>query len=166
TASQVQLQKAGIHRLRGDLDHARNLVNKLEDQASHNAEYHYQSASIHLVEGRRDQAVKYFERAIELDPGHTGALFQLGHANDLAGNDDEAIVYSERCLKYPPVHVGTLKNLGILYEDHEKYDKAADCFRRVLNVRPHDEEARLFLKDAQASLSMYYNPEEDAAYTK
>src|SRR5205807_5965208 len=31
---------------------------------------------------------------------------------------------------------------------------------------PHDEEARLFLKDAQASLSMYYNPEEDAAYTK
>src|SRR5205807_2215143 len=31
---------------------------------------------------------------------------------------------------------------------------------------PHDEEARLFLKDAQASLSMYYNPEEDAAFYK
>jgi DNA-directed RNA polymerase subunit alpha len=165
-ASQVQLQRAAIYRQRGELDKARTLLEKLVDLGKHNAEYNFQLASVHLAQGERGEAVKHLERAIDLDPSHTGALFQLGHANDLAGNDDEAIVYYERCLKYPPVHVGTLKNLGILYEDHEKYDKAAECFRRVLNVRPHDEEARLFLKDAQASLSMYYNPEEDAAYTK
>src|ERR1700720_3772513 len=41
TAGQVQLQKAGIHRLKGDVDQSRLLLNKLEDQASHNAEYHY-----------------------------------------------------------------------------------------------------------------------------
>jgi len=162
-ASQVQLQRAAIYRQRGELDKARSMLGKLGEQLeSHSAEYHFQLASIHLAQGERNEAVKGLERAVALDPGHTGALFQLGHANDLAGNDDEAIVYYERCLKYPPVHVGTLKNLGILYEDHENYDKAADCFRRVLSVRPLDEEARLFLKDAQASLSMYYNPEEDA----
>src|SRR5205807_253583 len=46
TSSQVQLQRAGILRLKGELTQARNLLNKLEDQASHNAEYHFQLASL------------------------------------------------------------------------------------------------------------------------
>jgi DNA-directed RNA polymerase subunit alpha len=160
-ASLVQLQRAGIYRHKGDIAQARTVLGRLADQASHSAEYHYQLASCFLAEGERDQAVKHLERAVELDPGHTGALFQLGHANDLAGNDDEAISCYERCLKHPPVHVGTLKNLGVLYEDHEKYDKAVECYRRVLAADPTDEQARLFYKDAQASLTQYYNPDEE-----
>src|SRR5262249_55103943 len=38
TASQVHLQRAGIFRLKGDLNQARTVLTKLEDQASHNAE--------------------------------------------------------------------------------------------------------------------------------
>src|SRR5438876_2674411 len=95
-------------------------------------------------------------RSIELDPGHTGALFQLGHANDLAGNDDDAISFYERCLNHPPIHLGVLMNLGILYEDSDTYDKAVDCYRRILIGDPHHEQARLFLKDAEASLTQYY----------
>ncbi len=166
TASQVQLQRAGIFRQKGDLAQARAVLAKLEDQGSHSAEYHFQRASIHMAEGDRGPAVKHLERAAELDPGHTGALFQLGHANDLAGNDEEAIQYYERALKHPPVHVGTLKNLGVLYEDREKYDKAVECYRRILAANPLDETARLFLKDAQASLTMYYNPEEEHAFSR
>jgi DNA-directed RNA polymerase subunit alpha len=85
----------------------------------------------------------------------------LGHANDLAGNDDEAIRCYERCLQHPPVHVGALINLGVLYEDHEKYRDAVECYRRVLSANPTDEEARLFVKDAEASLTMKYDPEEE-----
>ncbi len=166
TASQVQLQKAGIYRQKGELGEARKVLGKLEELASHSAEYHFQLASIFLSEGERLTAIKHLERAVELDPGHTSALFKLGHANDLAGNDDEAISCYERCLKHPPVSVGTLMNLGVLYEDHEKYDKAVECYRRVLSATPNDEEDRLFHKDAQASLTMYYNPEEEHLYTK
>src|SRR5262249_30133997 len=133
---------------------------------SHSAEYHFQLASILLAEGERLKAVEHLEQAVKLDPGHTGALFQLGHANDLAGNDDEAISFYERCLKHPPLHVGVLKNLGVLYEDHEKYDKAVECYRRVLAADPNDEQARLFYKDAQASQTMYYNPEEEFAFSR
>src|SRR5947209_17572346 len=100
------------------------------------------------------------ERAVELDPSHTGALFQLGHANDLAGNDDDAITFYERCLNHPPVHVGVLMNLGVLYEDSEKYDKAVDCYRQIVGAHPEQEHARLFLRDAQASLTRYYNPQD------
>jgi DNA-directed RNA polymerase subunit alpha len=166
TASQVHLQRAGIHRQKGDLTEARRVLTKLEDQASHSAEYHFQLASCFLSEGERGSAIRHYERAVELDPGHTGSLFQLGHANDLHGNDDEAVSYYERCLNHPPVHVGVLMNLGILYEDTEKYDKAVECYRRVLYANPTDEEARLFLRDAQASLTMYYSPEEDHAFSR
>ena len=160
-ASTVQLQKAGIIRQKGDLVHAREILTKLENQSSHNAEYHFQLSMCYLAQGERLSAIKHLEKAIELDPGHTSALFQLAHVNDLAGNDDEAIHLYERCLKYPPVHVGTLKNLGILYEDHEKYDKAVECFRRVLSADPLDDQARLYFKDAQASQTMHYSPEEE-----
>jgi len=162
TASQVQLQKAGIFRIMGNLAEARKLLAKLEDQASYNAEYHFQLASCFMAEGNRPMAIKHLERAYELDPTHTGALFQLGHANDLAGNDDDAIQFYERCLNHPPIHVGVLMNLGILYEDADKYDKAVDCFRKINLANPNNEQARLFLKDAQASLTMYYSPEQDA----
>jgi DNA-directed RNA polymerase subunit alpha len=166
TASQVQLQRAGIHRLQGEIQQARAILTRLEDQASHNAEYHYQLAHCHLADGQRALAVRHLERAVELDPGHTGALFQLGHANDLAGNDEEAISYYERCLIYPPVHVGVLMNLGVLYEDNDKYDKAADCYEKILCADHRHDQARLFLRDAQASLTMYYNPEQEAAFSR
>jgi DNA-directed RNA polymerase subunit alpha len=161
-ASQVQLQRAGIYRHKGELTQARGLLRKLEDELGrHSAEWHFQTASCFLAEGERPGAIKHLERAVELDPNHTGALFQLGHANDLAGNDEEAISCYERCLKHPPVHVGVLNNLGVLYEDHEKYDKAVECYRRIKEANANDEQARLFLKDAQASMTQYYNPEEE-----
>ena len=165
-ANQVQLQRAGIYRQKGDLHQARAILNKLADLASHSAEYHFQLASCHLSEGERLNAIDHLEKAEKFDPSHTGVLFQLAHANDLAGNDDEAIGFYERCLKHPPIYVGVLKNLGVLYEDHAKYDKAVECYRRVLSSDPTDEQARLFLKDSQASQTMYYSPEEENASSR
>lgn len=164
--SQVRLQRAGVYRLKNNNAEARKILGGLQELASHSAEYHYQLAMCNLGEGDRLGAVGLFERAVTLDPGHTSALFQLGHANDLAGNDEEAISCYERCLKHPPLHAGTLINLGVLYEDGERYDKAAECYGRVLAGRPTDEEARLFFKDAQAALTMHYDPSEEKERTQ
>jgi DNA-directed RNA polymerase subunit alpha len=166
TASQVQLQRAGIYRQKEEIGQARAILNKMTDQATHNAEYHFQLASCFLTEGDRTSAVRHLEKSVELDPSHTGALFQLGHANDLAGNDEEAISYYERCLNHPPVHTGVLMNLGVLYEDHDRYDKAAECYRKIFTADTQNEHARLFLRDAQASLTMYYNPDDDVAHNR
>jgi DNA-directed RNA polymerase subunit alpha len=162
----VRLLVAGIHRQKGDVSKAKHALDSLKDEASHSAEYHYQLARVHLTDGDRPLAVRHLERSVELDPTHTGALFQLGHANDLAGNDDEAISYYERCLNHPPLHTGLLMNLGVLYEDHEKYGKAVECYRRIINASPTHAQARLFLRDAQASQNMYYNPDEDSVYSR
>src|SRR5436853_622869 len=126
-----------------------------------------QQKKIHLTlgiaeaEGDVARAAKHYERSVELEPRHAGALFRLGFMNDLQGNDHEAIGYYERCLKYPPIGKGVLYNLGVLYEDNEQYDKAAECYRRLNKTDPNDERAKLFVKDAEASLSMYYSPEEE-----
>src|SRR5262249_39750852 len=128
----------------------------------HSAEYHFQLAGVHQSEGDKAKSLKALERSVELDPSHTGALFQLGYYNDLAGNDDEAIGYYERCLKYPPVHRGVLNNLGVLYEDNERSNKPAEASSRLWRGDQNDSRARLFFKDAQASMTMYYSPEEEA----
>jgi DNA-directed RNA polymerase subunit alpha len=166
TSGQVQLQRAGIHRQKGDLKDARGILDKLKDSQAHNPEYHFQLGACDLADGNKGPAVRHFERAVELDPGHSAALFQLGHINDQAGNDDEAMDYYERCLKQPPIHVGALNNLGVLYEDNEKYDKAVECYKRILGSTPNDERARLFLKDAQHSQTMYYSPEDEHALSR
>ena len=56
TASQVNLQRAGIYRLKGELAQARSVLAKLEELGSHNAEYHFQLASVLLTEGERSTA--------------------------------------------------------------------------------------------------------------
>jgi DNA-directed RNA polymerase subunit alpha len=167
TPSQIKLQRVGIMLHKGDVAHAKTLLNEQrKDLESHSAEFHYQTAGVLRAEGERLQSIKSLERAVELDPSHTSALFQLGYANDLAGNDDEAISYYERCLKHPPVHIGAVNNLGVLYEDNEKFDKAADCYGKMLKADPTDDRARLFLKDAQAALTMYYSPEDEQSYSR
>ncbi len=54
-----------------------------------------------------------------------------------------------------------LYNLGVLYEDNGQFDKAAECYRRLHKSDPLDDRARLFTKDAEASLTMYYSPEDE-----
>lgn len=59
-----------------------------------------------------------------------------------------------------------LKNLGVLYEDNNKFDKAVDCYKTALQSDPLDDQARLYLKDAQAAQTMYYSPDEDRDNSK
>jgi DNA-directed RNA polymerase subunit alpha len=160
-AQQVQLQRAGALRHQGQLAEAKAVLAKLKDMAAHNAEFHAQEGGVAEAEGDVQRATRSYERAVELDPSHTAALFRLGFLNDLAGNDFDAIGYYEKCLRYPPIGKGVLYNLGVLYEDHNQYDKAADCYRRLLKADPTDERARLFTKDAEASQNMYYSPEDE-----
>jgi len=152
-AQQVQLQRAGVLRLQGEAAQAKQILVKLKDLAAHNSEYHFQDGSLAEGDGETLRGVKSYERALDLDPSHSGALFRLAFLNDLAGNDNKAMDYYERCLRHPPIGKGVLNNLGILYEDNEMYDKAAECFRRLVKADPTDERALLYCRDAEAAIT-------------
>ncbi len=156
---QCVLRRVGAIRLSGRIDEADQLLSKHAREAATRAEYSHQKGCLLADRGDTFGAVEYFERAVDMDPHHTGAMFRLAGLNDLLGNDDEAIRLYEQSLSTPPLFLGALLNLGILYEDKEHYPAAAYCFRRVLEVYPNHERARLFLKDIEAAGDMYYDEE-------
>ncbi len=166
TATQVQLQRAGLYLHNKQMKQAKDLINKLESMSSHSGEYHFQKGCIQLEEGDKVHALTSFEKAIEIDANHTGALFQLGYYNDLAGNDEEAIGFYERCVAQLPATRGALNNLGILYEDNNQYEKAHNCYRQLSEAFPTDLKSRLFLKDSEASREMFFDEDAERRFDK
>ncbi|MBM81583.1 MAG: DNA-directed RNA polymerase subunit alpha [Planctomycetaceae bacterium] len=154
-----KLRQAGAIRIQGRVTDAEELLRSTASEGATRAEYSYQMGCILSDQGDRFGAIEYFERAVDMDPHHSRALFSLANENCLHGNDDEAIRLYERSLSKPPQHIGTLLNLGLLYEDAENYSAAAFCFRRILETQPHNEQARLYLKDIEATNNMYYDEE-------
>ena len=61
-------------------------------------------------------------------------LFGLAIENDRYGNDDTALDLYERSVARYPAHLGALLNLGILYEDRQQYERAQQCYQRILDV--------------------------------
>jgi DNA-directed RNA polymerase subunit alpha len=66
----------------------------------------------------------------------------------------------------PRVHVNALLNLAVLYEDCGEYEHAISCCRQVLASHPNHARARLFLKDADSSLNMYYDETQERVIEK
>ena len=140
-------------RLQGHIGEAKTILGKLKDAGGAQRRVLLPGGRRRRGRGRpgpRRQVLRCGQS--NSSPRHAGALFRLGFLNDLQGNDHEAIGFYERCLKYPPIGKGVLYNLGVLYEDNDQYDKATDCYRRLHKADPRDERAKLFVKDAEASL--------------
>jgi len=160
-ADQCALGVAEAQRNAGDLKSSLATLDNLSGAVEQTAEYLFQrGATVHAIGGNPEEVVALFERAVESDPSHAGALFGLALEHDRRGNDERAIQFYERSAARIPTHVGTLLNMGVLYEDRLEYDRAQRCYQRILDVYPSHGRARLFLRDAQASGTMYYD--EDA----
>jgi DNA-directed RNA polymerase subunit alpha len=157
SAAECKLREAGEIRLSGQFDKAEQLIRSTGSEGARLAEYSYQMGCVLFDRGDTFGAIEYFERAVDMDPHHARALFALAFQNSLHGNDDEAIKLYERCLSRPPFYVGALLNLGLLYEDKENYSCAQYCFEKVLQHDPHNQRARLYLKDIEATSNMYYD---------
>jgi DNA-directed RNA polymerase subunit alpha len=112
-------------------------------------------------QGFHDQALEAYEKSLEAEPGHPESLFRLAYIMDLAGDDARALEIYEQLRKLRPMHVNTMMNLGVLYEDRGEYDRAEQCYQSVLDYFPNHPRAQLYLKDAKASTTMFYD--EDAA---
>ena len=143
----------------GNVEGAYDIVKKLAHTHQNNAELHYQWG--HCLDGMGDYpgALAKYEQALQIDPNHAKTLFRMAFNYDTDGEDEKAVECYEKCIKTHPYHKNAFINLGILYEDLGKYDDAVFCFETVLDAEPNNERALLFLKDAKASVSMYYDEE-------
>ena len=145
------------HREIGNVNTAEKLLMELEADYQDRPDYHYEKGCCLEGRGLYEEAMDEFEKAVTIDPEYAPAIFRLALAYDLRGNDEMAIKYYEQCRKLNPTFTNALLNLGVLYEDSFEYKRAIRCYRDVLEAEPEHQRAALYLKDAMASLNMYYD---------
>jgi DNA-directed RNA polymerase subunit alpha len=145
------------HREIGNINTAEKLLMELESDYQDRPDYHYEKACCLEGRGLYEEAMDEFEKAVTIDPEYAPAIFRLALAYDLRGSDEMAVKCYEQCRRLNPTFTNALINLGVLYEDGFDYKRAIKCYREVLEVEPDHPRAGLYLKDATASLNMYYD---------
>ncbi|TVR16088.1 MAG: tetratricopeptide repeat protein [Planctomycetota bacterium] len=113
------------------------------------------------AQGNTERAIGHFEAALEQEPEHVDAAFKLGVLLDRIGDDDMAIEYYLVCSDAAPPYLPGVINLGILYDERGESNAAIDCFRQVLAHNAANRRARMLLRDAKASRTMYYDEHEE-----
>ncbi|MBQ3388742.1 MAG: tetratricopeptide repeat protein [Thermoguttaceae bacterium] len=155
------LARAEVCRVKGDPVESLRQLDSISGETEQTVDYLYQRGATtaeltdrpDLVENPQEEMLRWYERAHEKDKNHPGALFGMALENERRGNDDVALALYQRLVCLIPTHVGALINLGVLYEDRENYEEAVACYKRVLEADPLNEKARMFIKDAEASLN-------------
>jgi DNA-directed RNA polymerase subunit alpha len=145
----------------GHLDQAREALEQARATGENDARWHYLHGLIAEKRGDAEGAIGAYQRALSLDPANERAMFRLAYNLDLRGEDAEAIRLYKECVELTPTHVSALMNLAVLYEDYDDFDGAEQCLKDVLATYPNHSRARLFLKDVQSSMDMYYDEDQD-----
>ena len=147
-------------------DEAEKIMGQMTAQEQATAYFQFLQGRLAESRGQYEEAMDRFRKAADMDPGDARPLFHLGYLSTLHGDAVEAIACYEACIQIVPVHVNALINLGILYEDAERYDEALRCYRTVLEYYPNHPRARLYLVDAEASTSMFYDRDREKELTR
>jgi DNA-directed RNA polymerase subunit alpha len=161
-----ELQKAEQMRGQGNAEAALKVLEKVKPQGGDAARHQYALGRTLEDLGRYDEALSAYEAAVAANPNFRAARFRLGYLCDLRGDEARAMECYDTCAKAYPRDHAALLNLGMLYEergytDPVAYEKAVDCYRKVLEVNPNHARARLALRDAQAAMGMFYDEEQE-----
>jgi DNA-directed RNA polymerase subunit alpha len=156
----LDLLEIEMRALSGDIAAAQKAIGKLEGRLDAMAEYWYTLGVVREVAGQVDAALEAYEKARQVEPNHAGATFRMAYVLDLHGDEEQAMELYKQCVARPPIYANALLNLAVLYEDQGRYDQSAVCLRRILATNPNHPRARLFLKDVDASKSMFYDEEQ------
>lgn len=88
-----------------------------------------------------------FRKVLQLDPGNDEALLGLAMVySDLGDRPRAAKVLEEVAGKSPSVRI--LSHLGSTYEEMEEYEKAAEAYRRALQLSPDNQQLKRALAQA------------------
>ena len=154
---QIDLEIVEARAMSGDIAQATKALNSLTTKLGETSGYLCVKGLLSELTGETEAAGEAYEQAVEADENSAAALFRLAYFNDLYGEEEQAMELYQRCLAMQPVHVGALMNMAVLYEDAEQYDQASFCLRRILAINPGHWRARLFLRDAESSKTMYFD---------
>ena len=150
----------------GNTEAAEDLLKTLEGVDGDSATLHYHRGLYLERSGEYADAIAQYREATEKDNNYAEAFFRLGYLIEIHGSDadeanDDSVAAYENCVKKGPVHTNAVINLGLLYEDRERYHDSIKCYETVLRYYPNHERATLYLDDAHAATTMFYDREQE-----
>jgi DNA-directed RNA polymerase subunit alpha len=154
---EIDLEIVEARAMSGDLKQAAKGLKSLTNKLGETSGYLCMKGLLCELTGEIEAAGDAYEEAVHADENNPNALFRFAYFNDLYGDEEQVMELYQRCLAMQPVHVGALMNMAVLYEDAEEYDQACLCLRRILAINPSHWRARLFLRDAESSKTMYFD---------
>ncbi|MGE0712019.1 MAG: DNA-directed RNA polymerase subunit alpha C-terminal domain-containing protein [Planctomycetota bacterium] len=143
----------------GEQEEGVQVLDRAEERFGRDVETVFLRGFASELQGEYGVAKDAYETVIDQVPQHPHALFRLARWHQTWGDDDEAIDLYEKIRQARPTYANAVLNLGNLYEDIQRYDVAIECYRQVLDSIPNHARAVMFLQDAQASKTMYYDEE-------
>jgi len=91
-----------------------------------------------LIEASEPEAgIEALQRALELQPAFAAAVKQLARALNARGRAADALPYYERLLAHEQ-RADTLNDYGTLLAGLGRFQAAADCFRKALDLGPRE----------------------------
>jgi tetratricopeptide (TPR) repeat protein len=108
------------------------------------------NASVYFIAGvaarelqQTPLAIQCLERAVQLSPTRIDYMAQLARALAQASEPRKALAVADRALLLPPPSDPMIYDiLGVVYRQVHQYDKAAEMFRRVVDMRPEQAHCR------------------------
>jgi tetratricopeptide (TPR) repeat protein len=101
----------------------------------------FQTGMLLIAEDDPDAAIEKLNQVIELKPDFAEAWNRRGDAYAALGDEDRALADYERTIALNPYQFGTLASCGEIWMTRSNYRKAAEYFRRALDLNPNLSEA-------------------------
>ena len=114
-----------------------------------------------MRDGRLEEAVEQITPLAEAHGTDRHVAFTVALVAQAAGDDDSARRAYEVVVQRPPVSVDVLINLGVMYEDEGNYELALKCYDTVLAAFPGHRRAKLYKRDTESSMNMYYDEDRE-----
>ena len=160
------MQNVAVLIREGKIEQAEAEIGKRQAESSTNPDWHCAQGLLLEAKGLGDEAELAYQHALKLDPQHAPATFRLAYYLDIHGRENEAMKLYEALAKRTPTYVNALLNLAIIYEDIGHHEKAMKCIDRVLAEHPNHTRARIFAKDIDSSMDMFYDEGQERSRQK
>jgi len=157
----VSLSKTSVLIAASKFEEAQDEINKCSNFNGVSANYHYHLGRLANAKGEYQEAVDNFEAAIKLDDNHAEAKFQLAYTLDLRGDEDIAMEYYLELASKVPTKAAVLLNIAVLFEDKGEFNRAYEYVKLVLDSFPNHAWAKMFAKDLENSLTMFFDEEHE-----
>jgi tetratricopeptide (TPR) repeat protein len=108
------------------------------------------AAMINEAKGNYHNAIATYEKILIKDPKNAQALVKLGNLLKKEGMKEAACVTLEKTINISAKNPFAYELLGEIYSELGNYNRARFCFKKVLELKPHDANAERGLTNLEA----------------